>query len=235
MGTRLLQKQDIVKQKSIERKLEIDEGVKLARKIDSLRETSAGEETKLSKFREQSLRLIKEEIEDRLIERDSLDVEVRSLKERRIELQKPLDEEWLKVNSKQEELIQYAQALQAESIKLNLLSIELVDKKIELEVQSERIEERNIQSLRQSAQVDEAKTKVDNLLKEIEIKSKEKEEEFKQTNKYLLSEEARIRVMEREVNMKLENIEKREEEVKRKYILLEDREATLDRELKRRK
>lgn len=73
---KLLDKQDIQKRKATERKSEVDEGMKLARKVDELRRAGAEEESKLSAFRLMSLKAIQAEIDDRIAARDMLSAEI---------------------------------------------------------------------------------------------------------------------------------------------------------------
>ncbi len=78
---KLLDKQSITTLKNIDRKREVEEGAKLAKKIDILRETASKEEANLSKFRDQSLRLIKEEIDKLIDEKLTLRQQIEKLKE----------------------------------------------------------------------------------------------------------------------------------------------------------
>lgn len=80
---KLLDKPSISNLKALERKREIDEGAKLAKKIDTLRELSASEQTNLSRFRDETLKKVREEIDSAMGERDALAREVVSLKEER--------------------------------------------------------------------------------------------------------------------------------------------------------
>lgn len=78
---KLLSREDIAKQKSSERKSEVDEGIKLARKIDVLRETASNEETKLSKFRAEGLKQLKEDIDGLMSLKTALERDVQTLYE----------------------------------------------------------------------------------------------------------------------------------------------------------
>lgn len=77
---KLLDKVQISNLKVNERRRDVDEGVKLAKKIDLLRETASAEESRLAKFRTETLRLIKEDIDKLIAERDKLKDEVNNLK-----------------------------------------------------------------------------------------------------------------------------------------------------------
>lgn len=78
---KLLSKQEVMIEKSQQLKMDIDEGVKLAQKIDLLRETASSEETRLNKFREESLHRMKMEIQFLLDEKNALLKEVTALRE----------------------------------------------------------------------------------------------------------------------------------------------------------
>lgn len=78
---KLLEKSVINNLKTIEQKREIDEGKKLALKVDKLRELSAQEQSRLTLFRDESLKKIRQEIDDAIIERNSVLRETEELRE----------------------------------------------------------------------------------------------------------------------------------------------------------
>lgn len=138
---KLLDKKVIDSQKALERKIEIDEGVKLAKKVDTLRETIATEEKRLADFRIESLKTIQTEIRSYTDKRDTLANEIKSLEKIRIELQKPLDKEWDRVNKTREQVelekAEIAQKLEAvdsqiKTQKTKLNNLELAETKIEI-------------------------------------------------------------------------------------------------------
>ncbi len=95
----ILEKQEVDKLKSIERKKEVEEGLKLAKTVDHLRKVKGEEEANLRKFRDQSLLTIKNEIDTAIVERDKLRVEVATIIQERFNAQAPIDlkEEWKRV------------------------------------------------------------------------------------------------------------------------------------------
>ncbi len=95
---KLLSRLEINNLKGGERKKEIDEGVKLAKKIDLLRETAAKEEANLAKFRTESLKIIREEIFDLTNFKQKIMEEIMALKNARADLQ-------LKFNRERDEII----------------------------------------------------------------------------------------------------------------------------------
>lgn len=76
---KLLKKEDIQQDYALERKLQIDEGMRLAHKIDSLRKSYVEEEQKLKIFREESLRAILAEINPLILKRQKLEAEIKAL------------------------------------------------------------------------------------------------------------------------------------------------------------
>lgn len=132
---RLLDKKTIVQQKNQERQLEIQEGLKLAKKVDTLRETAAVEEKKLNTFRDESIKRVKEDIEALTLKRDNLRGEISVLEDRRKDLQQPLDAEWEKIERKKLELSGMENSL-ADKLKLlesNEKEYKKRDKELKLE------------------------------------------------------------------------------------------------------
>lgn len=78
---KLLRKQEIVLKKNDERKKEIDEGVKLAKTVDVLRQTLGKEQANLAKFRTETLKSIQLDIDNKIKERDELGGQINTLKE----------------------------------------------------------------------------------------------------------------------------------------------------------
>ncbi len=91
---KLLKKEEIAKAKAVDKQREIQEGLKLAKRVDALRETQAEEELSLRLFREKTLKAIHEETTKAATERDNILSVVKNLREDRINLLKPLDDEW---------------------------------------------------------------------------------------------------------------------------------------------
>lgn len=77
---KLLRKNEINVAKSNERKIEIDTGLALARKVDSLREMVSKEEKNLQMFRDETTKIVQAEIDDLIKERDELRDEIEELK-----------------------------------------------------------------------------------------------------------------------------------------------------------
>lgn len=85
--------------------MEIDEGAKLARRVDNLRQISAEEETRLEQFRKGQIEAIHQEISSLIGDRDALKGEIADLQQQRAEAMIPLDSEWDKIHVREEEIV----------------------------------------------------------------------------------------------------------------------------------
>lgn len=99
-------KRDIDKAKVIERKREVDSGIALARSLDKLRETFVNEKKNLLDYRENTLKVIQQEIDVLLREKEVLQEEIVRAREERKQLIIPLDKEWEYLTKTKEELME---------------------------------------------------------------------------------------------------------------------------------
>lgn len=86
---KLLSKSQVNTAKAADRKQAIDEGLKLAKKVDNLREIAVAEEESLSKYRVKTLEALSSEITAKAYERDLLKVEVADLELKRSDALEP--------------------------------------------------------------------------------------------------------------------------------------------------
>lgn len=98
MGMRLLKKSEIDASKAAERKREIDDGAKLARRIDGLRQLSADEEAALEKHRVAMVTAIQHDIDEKTNERTSITTEVEKLRDEKKSLGVFLNEAWAQLH-----------------------------------------------------------------------------------------------------------------------------------------
>lgn len=94
----LPKKIDIDKAKAQERKKEIDQGIALAKKVDTLRELSLQEEQNLTQWRENAVKNIQQEIDVLIEYKTKLEKETDAARTLRNQLLEPLDAEWEEVN-----------------------------------------------------------------------------------------------------------------------------------------
>lgn len=110
MAMRLLDKKQIDSQKAVERSRDVQEGLKLARRVDSLREIQAREEKTLQEYRTKTLATIHEEISKETERRDALKKEVKVLEDRKKEALKPLTEELKRIEDQNKVLLEAQRA-----------------------------------------------------------------------------------------------------------------------------
>lgn len=91
---KLLSKSDITQKKNDERRLEIDQGVKLASRVDSLRKTAAEEEKKITTYRQASVKILNDEIGSLTNQKRALEGEILYRVEELGVLMEPIDAQW---------------------------------------------------------------------------------------------------------------------------------------------
>lgn len=230
---KLLEKQQVNTQKAKERKLEIDEGAKLAKKIDILRETFSKEQTNLLKFRDESLENIRKEIELGIEKKNQLYREITEAEERKKTLLLPLDKEFDQIEMSKS-LLQ--QRIEEFEIKENIiLQRENSLESKERELISGRNDLAETKEIISKTLLEATRTKelADSRLKDIERKGKDNILAFIQREKDLDQKEEAVLYREVDLNNGLEQLKKDRENIIRQKIALEDREKTLEREFKR--
>lgn len=101
---KLLTKSAAALQKTVQRQSEIDSGVSIARKVDTLRQTLASLEQQQQIFIEGQKKSIEDATRELFEKKHDLESEIRTLEEHRKELLKPLDDAWNEVRLKQDSL-----------------------------------------------------------------------------------------------------------------------------------
>lgn len=230
---KLLNKSDIDKTKAAERQREIEEGLKLAKRVDNLREVVAREDSALSKFRSETLSTIQTEIEDFTEKKDLLYAEVQvlegikaiglhSVQEKRKELEdfkKELDE---RKNTLESE----AGALSEREAQIQASERELHVKQTDTDAMHKRISELYVSA---DTLNNEAERK-HLLASQVLIKA---EAEAGSKNENVTQREAWVTGREEVVLQKEEELRTKELKLAEDWSLLKDREKTLEREIKR--
>jgi mRNA-degrading endonuclease YafQ of YafQ-DinJ toxin-antitoxin module len=231
MTMRLLAKSDITKAKANEQRQTIDEGVKLAKRIDNLREVVATEEEKLEQFRSETVSAIYKDIRKAEVKRDALFVEIGKLQSELKIMRLPLDAEWDEVRKEQKDI-----EFQRSEITNKLKLVNDAEKHAEY-----LVKEAKTVDVIANTRNDVAKK----LLKEAEAKHEEAEETldrarkadneatvlYEKMMKELTHRDMECATRERGVTMKEEQLNARETELANGWRLLEDRKATLERSL----
>ena len=230
---RLLTKSDIDQKKAIEVRQAREEGLKLARRVDSLREVQAQEEKSLQKFRAETLATIHEETKEAAEKRDTLKAECQALEDARRNALRPLTEELAHIEREKTALRR-----EKETQDVRHKALETREKGV---AASE-----NSASLELSRAFDERRRATE-FLAEAEFHARESRLAHAETEairdsvremKRDVENDLRIRdtalaAQERSQQLRSQSLDKRESNLAVEWKKLEDREATLKRNLAR--
>lgn len=230
---RLLSQKEIARVQSDDKLREISEGVKLSRRVDSLRKLAADEEQKFLKYRNESISAITEEIRALDDKRTSLVNEVgdlrkekddgmRMVEEKEARLREILDDvatQKIELSEKEDDILSRENILskKEQEISDNLYTSDLHRKELERLVQSAAQDKQEANDL-------SVKTRG-----EYDLFLKEKD----RAEKSLLSREQEIEKQKETLSLWEENNRKKEEELNAEKIRLIDMRETLERALKR--
>lgn len=196
---RLLNKREIDKRKADELKRDIDEGLKVARSVDALRELRADEDGGLQKWRREAIAVIHSEIQVKMREKAELYREVKELREERRTALDGIDAERDRLDDKESDLAQKAHKLERFKLDLDAREVQLNGTRFELNAQR-------------------------GLIRDIHRETSEKTEEARTI---LVDAERRSKIVDKviaDVARREESIAKREQDFER---LTEDKDASL--------
>lgn len=230
---RLLPKKELHVRQAQQKKAELDEGLKLARRIDSLREIAAQEEVSLASFRSKTLKSIQEEIDKLESERILVKKDVDDLRREKEEGLKQLDERDKVLQEKQKSL----ETLQ-ENLNSGVYALKTLAAKIKEQTkQSNDYYNRAISVYRI---VTEVRKETDARFVEVMSFVEQAKDRFNKVSlladaveRDLRTRDIAVASKERDLTIREERLAKTTEELRKKAILLEDREQTLERELTR--
>lgn len=120
MAIRLLNKRDVDVAKARDRQIAVAEGLKLAQRVDGLREVSASEAVALETWRRETLSAITEDITATTSVRDGLQSEVKGLEERRALATSSLVERENAVQSREDGVAAEKEELKAAHLALDI-------------------------------------------------------------------------------------------------------------------
>jgi uncharacterized protein (DUF3084 family) len=218
----LPRKIDIDRAKSNERKQQIDEGVALALKVDQLRQLKPQLEKNLEEWRLNTTKVIQEEIDVFINQRDIAEQEAIEARKKRDALREPLDDEWAIVLEEKEKIKESRNDIFLDRERISAEEGKIETKKQELKARDTELKKAEQELENQKLEVEKLKEKV------IEEMSLAKEE--RETNNQILEKkiaEANSRIEEYKVAF--QTIELREKQVDEKEKDLIIRERTLYR------
>lgn len=136
---RLLSKREIDTAKAKDRQREIEEGMKIAKRVDVLRQTSASEEAGLDEFRRKQLAHIQSQIDPKILELQAIESEIRQRKQEREVLLRPLSEKWNEVKQKEIEIDKKAEETAQKEAQLKLSISANIQRERDNEIEGGRI------------------------------------------------------------------------------------------------
>lgn len=224
---RLFKKSEIITLKEQERKAEIDQGLKLSRRVDVLRETVAQEEASLEAFRRSSIKAINEEIKDLAYHRDSLKAEISVLEHERTLGMGGVEAREADVIKRREEVDRLITEL---NDKLNTAFHQ--EKQLEESLKNAQEDEKRAENLRIRAQSElETATKnreeTESFQAAIQTKTNELALEYHQRELKIIASEAAITKREEAVKTENERLEKLSSYLNDRERAINDKYATL--------
>lgn len=230
---RLLAKSEIDSKKALARKQEIDEGLKISRRVDTLRETVAQEEAALEAFRRKTIAAINAQITAVSDILNDLRREVKELEEKRVKALEPIDTAWETLLKSQQEHT------------LSVVSLEM-RQEVYFE-QSKELQARITETTQELERIQTLKKQTEEALQEAVENKADTEASMAYTRDLEhKTEELRVEVMgdikerdavcaarERDISIKDESLLIREEAIRKAQILLDDQNAMLERDITR--
>lgn len=229
---KLLPKSEVDSLKAVERRRDIDEGLKLAKKVDNLREVVAREYVALKAYRETTLAVIQDEINEKNKTLIPLRAEVADLEARRALALVPLDAEWQKVNEKAVELdTREARVLQTEKLLHGVqLKIDTQEKESNKRQADTTLLHTQAQALHTNSAI--LNSDADRKLREADNVLRVSVNTASATIANAEQRETWVQAREEAVLKKEDELRKRELEIDQAWTLLKDRQALLERNIK---
>ena len=210
---KLLSKDEIQAKKNEIAKNEIDQGIYLARKIDTLRATSQSEEVALTQMRKEMNDTFQEEIAKHNEQVSNLRNEVLVLEEQKRELSKPLDEirkqleeGWNSLKEKEAEIVKREDAVVVREVEANnqfLILEAKIDSIKDDEAEAKRLKYENLEQSRiLKRSLADSINKQESLDKEkalFEAEKTKKKEEFEAWEKSLEDRVLTLNIREKEL------------------------------------
>lgn len=230
---KLLKKSEIATAQAADKNREVQEGLKITRKVDSLRELLQTEEEALNKFRHETLASISQETsiaqtkKDQLLEeikvlRTEKELGLKDVEERKTEL----DSFSVRLNESEKKLLEQSHNL---DIKTNEIQTNLKESQSELErVRSHREETQNLHR-----EADEKNFKATKALSQAQIELDTSLAHKAKTEQFVVEANRNLDDKRQELRAKEEELNKREISLTTLSVQLNDQRSTIEREIKR--
>jgi len=218
-----------------ERKVDIDQGIILARKVDTVRQNLAKEEAKWATFHSETIKELQNQIDTKIKERDVLESTITDLKQERTELLKPLDKEWALVKEEREQIVVVEKNLEELQKRLNKTSEDISKQLQEIEIEKKRQSDTKAEIQKQGEQASglliEASKRLSDALEEekrvtLAIRTKMRKASEK---------EAVLRATVLDIELREKRIKEDEKFISEEKIRLVDQRGVLERAMARTK
>jgi hypothetical protein len=217
-----------------ERKTQIDEGVKIATKVDELRRVHAEEERSLYEFRDKSIETLKKDIGPLLNQKENLIEEIKELQDRKqvlldipIEASlKEMEERKAKISEIEEGLKNRLEYLLSKNLEIDLRFKELVKAEEKLSREKDLIENTRSKIIVVNAETEK-------ILNQAQAKIAEIMEYEKTMKTQLKLEDGKIINRSTDLDNRENSLNKRERELNEKEKFINDKYATLERTVNR--
>jgi hypothetical protein len=233
MGMRLLPKKEIKRAADEVRKMEIEEGHKLAKQIAGIRQTKAEEEISLEKFRSETLKNIKAELDPLQRELEDAKKELEEARKTRAEMQQPLDAAWKELEKAKEQL----EREREEALRASKLA---QDERKQAKAELVKAERTNARLLTLEAVAQESRNNAILLereaaeLREEAIQTTNEAKQYQHEVSAHIAEELRkMHMREEALALNEKNVQQAQKEIEIEKLQLADERNTLERALKR--
>ena len=226
---KLLPKTKAASLKTESRKLDIDEGVKLAKTVDALRQAKATEEANLAKFRDQSLQLVKTQINTLITEKDDLVRQKESLVYEVELLQKTIDAKWNDAVQKNTVLNTLKNILEDKIQFISETEQEIKRKSADIALEHERIADFKEEQMKTLSSIEKKEEETQQILSETQRERELIIQSLSQRETAFNQKQRDLEYFERDLKGQLEQMDRDRKEIINEKVRLKDREATLER------
>lgn len=230
---RLLDKKEVDIAKAKERRLEVDEGFKLASKVDGLRRLVAEEQAKFDKWRDAMISAIKAEIALWTEKRDTIESEAKHAEERKRAALEPIKERENAVELKEKDIAEQRERLAIDQAKLNQFAASIGEREGKLKDAENAItlSKNEADRLLETAIIEKKSSSAS--IRAASARLEKIEGERKAILEELKGREGRVAERERNASLREKAFAQREDALSRRERDIIDREETLAREIKR--
>lgn len=233
MPIKLLSKQEINQKQALQRHAEVEEGRKLAKRVDNLRELAVEEEASLASFRVNTLKAINQEIKKATTEHEAVLAQVKELRGELetgfSELEKAKNE----VKLKEQDLVSRETQVEQRT-KLVKDKEKQIKKGFEENLtMASRLEYANARLISVNAEADVKIQTANDMFDDAELRRGQVDRLYQRVTEELYHKDITVASKERDLIIRAGHLDERTEALRIKELNLIDREQTLDREFKR--